>query len=366
MREYIFKHFSIPDIARLLALSSCTCLFLSTAQADQILLKDGDRVTGDIVKKDGETVTVKSKNFGLITLKWEDVDTIKTDQPLNVVLPGDRTVRAPIATEQGRIVVGAPGAAQTVPPSDIVALRDDAEQRAYERFLHPGLFDLWTITGSLNIAGVKGNAESSTLTSPISFVRASNSSRTSAYFNSIRATATVDGVNAQTAQAIRGGWAYDRNITKKVFFNGFNDYEYDKFQALDLRVVLGAGLGYKLWTAENGQFSLVGGAAWNHEKFGPAEPALPFTRNSAEAYWGDDFNYKLNTRTTLLQSFRMFNNLSNGGEYRMNFDAGATTALMKWLTWTIELSDRYLSNPVPGRKSNDFLYSTGFGFSFAH
>jgi hypothetical protein len=46
----------------------------------------------------------------------------------------------------------------------------------------------------------------------------------------------------------------------------------------------------------------------------------------------------------------------------MNFDIRASTSLMRWLTWNIALSDR---NPVPGRKKNDFLYSTGFGFTFA-
>jgi hypothetical protein len=50
----------------------------------------------------------------------------------------------------------------------------------------------------------------------------------------------------------------------------------------------------------------------------------------------------------------------------MNFDTGATTVLFRWLTWNIALSDRYLTNPAPGRKSNDFLYSTGFGFTFVH
>ena len=29
------------------------------------------------------------------------------------------------------------------------------------------------------------------------------------------------------------------------------------------------------------------------------------------------------------------------------------------------LSERYLSDPVPGRKKSDFLYSTGLGFSWA-
>ena len=361
-------HGSMPFLTfgRLIAVAAGVCLCLGTALADQIVLKDGDRITGDILKKDADTITIKSKNFGnAVTIKWDAIDTIKTDQPLNVVLPGDKTVKAKIETQNGRIQVDTPGTPQIVPPGDIVALRNDAEQRAYERFLRPGLLDLWTITGSVNIAGSKGNAETSTLITPINFVRASNTSRTTAYFNSIRSTATINGVDAQTAKAIRGGWAYNRNLTKRVYFNGFNDYEYDKFQSLDLRVVLGAGLGYLVWNGERGKLGVVGGFDWNHEKFGPAAPAAPFSRNSAEAYWGNDFNYNLNSRTTLVQSFRMFNNLSQSGEYRVNFDTGLRTALFKWLNWNLSLSDRYLSNAVPGRKNNDLLYSTGFGFTFA-
>jgi hypothetical protein len=42
-------------------------LFFPTVFADQITMKDGDRVTGAIVKKDGDSLTVKSKNFGTVT-----------------------------------------------------------------------------------------------------------------------------------------------------------------------------------------------------------------------------------------------------------------------------------------------------------
>jgi putative salt-induced outer membrane protein YdiY len=332
--------------------------------ADLIVLKDGDRVTGDIVGKAGGKLTVQSKNFGLITVNWDDIETINAQNPLYVVLPGDRTVKATIQSRDGRIQVAAPDAPQTVEPGEIVALRNEAGQAAYERMLRPGLLDLWTITGSLNIAGTKGNAETSTITTPINFLRASNTSRTTAYFNSIRATATINGVDAQTAQAVRGGWGYNRNLTSRIFATTFNDYEFDKFQSLDLRVVLGGGLGYQIWTAERGRLAAVAGAAWNREKFDPVD-AERFTRNAAEAYWGNDFNYKLNARTSLVQSFRMFNNLSQTGEYRMNFDIGAATQLTKWLTWNVSLSDRFLSNPVPGRQKNDLLYTTGLGFTFA-
>jgi hypothetical protein len=340
-------------------------LLASAASADQISMKDGDRITGDIVKKDGDTVTVKSKNFGTVTLKWTDVATVKSDQPINVSLSDGKTVKANIETRDGRIQVAAPGAPQTVDPKDVVTLRNDAEQKIYERFLHPGLLDLWTITGGLNLAGAKGNAQTFTLTTPINFVRASNTTRTTAYFNSIRSSATVNGVDSQTAEAVRGGWAYNRDLTKKIFANLFNDYEYDKFQALDLRVVIGGGAGYNLWSRETSRLSVVGGIDWNREAFGASGSSAAFTRNSAEFYWGNDFNYKLNSRTSLVQGFRMFDNLSNSGEYRINADLGATTQLTKWLNWNIALSERYLSDPVPGRKKSDFLYSTGVGFSWA-
>lgn len=332
--------------------------------ADQVVLKDGDRVTGSIVKKDGQTVTVQSKNFGLVTLKWDDIATVKTEQELNVVLAGEKVVKGRLAGADGRVAIEGTGVRQTAESGAVVALRNDAEEKAYQRLLKPGLLDLWTITGSLNIAGTKGNARTSTLTTPISFARASRTSLTTAYFNSIRSAATVDGVDAQTARAVRGGWGYSRNLTQRVLANAFNDYEYDKFQSLDLRVVLGGGLGYQAWKSEEGRLALVGGAAWNREKFSPTGRA-EFTRNSAEAYWGDDFSYKLSGRTNLTQAFRMFNNMSQSGQYRMNFDVGATTQLSRWLVWNVAVSDRYLSNPVAGRKKNDLLYTTGLGFTFA-
>lgn len=337
-------------------------LLTQIAFADQFTMKDGDRVTGEIIKKEGDILTVKTINFGIVTMRWDDIATIRTERPVNVVLPDGNTVKENLETRDGQIQVGS----RTLPPADIKTLRDDDTQKAYERLLHPGLLDLWTVTGSLNLAGTKGNAETSTLTTPFSFVRASNTTRTTAYFNSIRSSATINGVDSQTARAVRGGWGYSRNIRPKIFGNVFNDYEYDKFQNLDLRVVIGGGLGYQIWTRDTGRLSVVSGIAWNREAFTYSpEKKVAKVRNSAEFYWGNDFNYKLNTRTTLAQTFRMFNGLTSGGNYRVNFDMSASTQIVKWLSWNIAFSDRYLSAPVEDRKSNDFLYSTGVGFTWA-
>ena len=51
--------------------------------------------------------------------------------------------------------------------------------------------------------------------------------------------------------------------------------------------------------------------------------------------------------------------------YRVNFDLSAVTAIRKWFGWQFTVSDRFLSNPIAGRKDNDILISTGLRLTFA-
>jgi hypothetical protein len=337
----------------------------SLASADQITAKNGDRITGSIVSKDEKTLTVKTDVFGLITIPWDQVQTVSADQPVNVVLSSGETLRGTIRPREQRVEIEASDSRREVALADIAALRDASEQRDYERLMSPGLMDLWAGTVTLGFAGTLGNARTRTFTTGLNAARVTTSDKTAIYFNAIRASALIDGISANTAQAVRGGWSYSRNLSSRVFVNGFNDYEYDRFQNLDLRFVLGGGFGFIAWRDESGRLDLLGGGAYNRESFTPSPPAAAFTRDSAEAYFGDDFTYKLNAVTSLYQNLRFFPNVSNTGEYRLNFDMGASTTLAKWLVWNLSLSNRLLSNPVPGRQKNDLLYSTSIGVTFA-
>ncbi len=339
---------------------SLACLSLSTAEADQVVLKNGDRVTGAIVKKDGKNLTIKTDQFGVVTTSWDQVASVQADKPVNVVLPDGRTVQGTIATTNGRLEVATKDARLTLEPAEIVTIRNDDEERAYERLQKPGWGELWTGGGSVGFAGTSGNARTLTFTTAINAARITNTDKFSVYFNAIKASALVNGKNSDTAQAVRGGLGYDHNLTPRLFLNLFNDYEYDKFQNLDLRFVVGAGLGFHAVKTERSRLDLLGGIDFNHSSF-----STPLIRDSAEIYFGDDYNYKLNAATSFYQDFRMFNDLSNIGTYRMNFDVGASTKFSKWLSWNLALSDRYLNHPAPGRKTNDFLYTTGLGITFA-
>lgn len=341
----------------------CLCLagsFSTPVWADQIVLKNGDRVSGTIVKKDGKEITIKAANFGLITTAWDQVESITADQPVTVVLQGGNTVRGTLATADGKVGVTTERTRVSVTPAEILTLRNAEEQQAYERKLRPGWRQLWAGTATLGLAGTSGNAKTLTFTTGVNAARVTNTDRTSIYFNVIRASALVNGKTADTAEAVRGGIGYDHNLSKRLFLNAFNDYEYDRFQNLDLRFVLGGGLGFHALKTERSGLDLLAGVDYNHSTF-----STPLTRNSAEVYWGDDYSLKLTSATSLVQSFRMFNDLTNTGTYRMNFDVGASTKIAKWLSWNLALSDRYLNHPAPGRKSNDFLYTTGVGVTFA-
>jgi putative salt-induced outer membrane protein YdiY len=348
----------------LLRLSLVVCLLVPLACADEILLKNGDRVTGTIVKLSGGTLIFKSASAGTLTVPWEQVRAVKADVPVFVDLGDGKAVRATLSMNGDRVEVVSDGGRRDAELSGIKILRDEAEQKSYERLLAPSWGDLWAGGVTFGFAGTQGNAETRTLTAAFNVARVTNADKTTVYLNAINASATLNGLDAATARAIRSGWAYSKNVSGRMFVNVFNDYEYDRFQNLDLRFVLGGGLGYIAWKTDRGRLDLLGGLAYNREKFSPPR-GVSFTRDSAEAYFGNDVAYKLNERTSLYQNLRIFPNLSNGGEFRMNFDAGANTRLVRWLAWTVGLSDRYLSNPVPGRFKNDFLYTTGIGITFS-
>jgi putative salt-induced outer membrane protein len=169
-----------------------------------------------------------------------------------------------------------------------------------------------------------------------------------------------------TAHAIQGGARLDFNLTPRTFVFGLADFGYDEFQHLDLRSVFGGGLGVHLIKNTSTTLDVFGGGDYHREKFSPNPPLVVtgVTRNTAEVLVGEELSWKMNQRISLNERFSAFPNMSDIGQYRFQFDASAAAKLKNWLSWQITFSDRYLSNPLPGLKSNDQLLSTGLRLNF--
>lgn len=356
---------------KLSTLAVCLVLLPGATLADQLTLTNGDRISGKIIKKDGDALVMKTDLMGDVTLKWISVASVVTEAPITVVLPEGKSVRGTITTADGKAVVtGESGTTETTLPA-ISALRNESEQHKYERYLRPPWSDLWVGFIDFSIASASGNARTLVYTTSMNANRVTPRDKLSLHFNQIYSKGLLANQLVATASAIRGGWSYDHNLSPRVFWNVFNDYEYDRFQNLDLRSVLGTGVGYHLVKSERGTFDLLGGGSWNREQYAtPLQSELagqigPTVRNSGEIYVGDDLVWKLTGFSNIKQDFRTFFNASNLGEYRANFDLGLDTRIMRKLAWQVTISDRYITNPAPGRKTNDLLISSGIRYTFS-
>src|SRR5437016_2479172 len=69
---------------KLLLLCLVNVLLVSVGRADQITLTNGDRITGSIKSSDGTALTIKTDYAGELTVKWEAIKSISSDQPLYV------------------------------------------------------------------------------------------------------------------------------------------------------------------------------------------------------------------------------------------------------------------------------------------
>jgi putative salt-induced outer membrane protein YdiY len=347
----------------IITITACAFLFCVHSQADQVTVENGDRVSGNIVKSDRNSMTMKTEFFGEVTIPWDAIGEIVSDQELFVTAANGQVLVGTVSTTGSRLQVRI-SQADTVPVEMAVVenLRSQAAQDAYEaeieRLRDPGLLDFWSgyIDGGFSFSG--GNADTSAIATSMRTRRTTQRDRISIYATTLFAQNSNSGVTETTANAIRGGTRYEVTVSDRLFTFGFLDLEFDEFQALDLRSVLGGGLGWHVQDTDRTVFDVFSGGSFNQEFF------TSETRRSGELVLGQELTYKLVESTSLSERFSFYPNLSNTGEYRLQFDTTLTTDLAKWLAWHFTISDRFLSNPIPGVKRNDVLVTTGVRFSF--
>ncbi len=326
------------------------CFVSTLVLADQVTLKNGDRLTGSITTADDKSLNLKTDYAGDLTIKWDSVESISSDQPLYVTPKTGVTVVGPVSTSDGKLQVATKNAGTIAVAKDSVkTVRSESEQRAigaWGGFLDSGL--------SLS----RGNADTTNFTIGATATRMTDKDKASAFINSIYSSGTTNGVTLTTASAIHAGLRFDFNLSDKSFAFAFTDFDHDRFQQLDLRNVIGGGLGYHIVKTDITNFDIFGGGSFNQEYF------TTLTRRSGEALVGESFDHKLSSAFSVKERLEFYPDLSSMGDYRVVFDTAAITKLSKFLSWQVDASDRYITNPVNGLKGNDLLFTTGIRVAF--
>lgn len=348
------------------------CGMCFSTQADTLTLKNGDRISGQIIKSDGKKITVKTEFMGTVEITWEAVDVMASTEPVYLTLTDNQTVIGKVSASGDQYEVETKETGKVkVAKASIASVRNAAEFNAWkaevDRLKNPGLLDLWAGALDVGLSLARGNAEANTFTLAANAVRATPRDKITVYATSIRASARkrTETDFAQVANAIRGGGRYDVNLSSRSFVFGSGDLEFDEFQNLDLRMSLGGGAGYKVIKNDSTTFDVFGGGAYTKEYFAAGNP---LSRSRGEVLVGEELTHKLSARSFLRERLVFFPNMSQRGEYRMQFDTSLVTNLNRWLAWQVTYSNRYLSNPpvvLPALKKSDSLLTTGLRLTFA-
>ncbi len=344
-------------------------LWAIPALADQIVLKNGDRLTGSIAKSDGKVLVIKTDYAGDVTVKFDAIQSITSAGDLNVSLAG-KTVVGPVTTSGDDVVVATRTAGPVeAPKASVTMLRSPAEQAAYEKSLHPGLLEGWNGGLNLGFALTRGNSETKNLNIAFNATRKGFHDKLTLYTNSIYAANDLPTASPHTtANAIGGGARYDHDFAPRVFGFVNGDFYHDALQHLDLRSTAGGGIGWHAIKHDPTTLDLLAGVNYTHESYAvPINPPDPSkTRNQAGLTLGDAFMHKVGKGTVITQSLFFYPDLSQTGQYRGTFNFGTVTKLNKWLGWQNSFADIYVSNPPSGTKKNDLQLATGLNVSFTH
>jgi len=339
-------------------------LFLQISFADQVVLKNGDRLSGTIEKSDAKTLVIKTEFAGEVSIQWPAVQQINSTEPLHVSLTNGQTLVGPVTTTEGNVAVATASGTVTQPIADVQKLRNDAEESLYQKTLHPGLLQAWQGGANVGFALTRGNSETKNLALAFTADRKTLHDHLGLYANSVYASNDAPGaVPSTTANSTQAGARFDRNLADRWFGFVNADFQTDALQDLDLRSVFGGGLGLHAIKNERTTLDFLGGLNYTRENY---SGLTGVDHNLIAATLGEELFHKLGLSTVLTEKLYFFPDFNQAGEFRGTFNLGTVTKINKWLGWQNAFGDIYVTNPPAGKRQNDILLTTGLNISFTH
>lgn len=323
------------------------CSLTLPALADTIWLNNGDRLTGEIVLLDGGKLALKTKYAGRVLIDWEDIDTLRSDQPLLVKRSGFEGQHSQHLQAAGTGMVRVVnGQSQTVPLAEIKQLVPP--RPLIKDFVWEGNLD-----AKLELERNQDDTDE---------YRLKGDSRIShgAWRHVFKGELEHETKNAQKVEQ---NWQFDydldRFITEQWFVRNSVHEQRDEFESIDRTSSYGIGPGYRFWDDELGRFELI--AQYQryklHADASSSEPGdTSFDAGSIE--W--DYKRLLaGTRVELYSTGNLALPLVDQVDYVFEGEAGLRYRVNEWA----RISLLYELNQTRGlgQVSSDRQYMLGFG-----
>lgn len=317
--------------------------------ADEIIFKNGDKLTGTIVQMTEGELVIDTAVAGKVTVKLADVQTFSTDNPLELRFTDGSRIKQPVSKSDQPGSVTAPGPAGA--PASTFTLDQVAS-------INPP-YDTWT--GNLIVGGMVsfGNTQAQQLNVGLDLQRRTEKDRIAVGGNYRfgRQRNPDTGISSTTTDDWRLYGQYDYFLDEKLYLFGRLDVLSDNIADLNIRFSPTVGLGYLWVDTAKITFRTEAGLGWTYEDFDATGSTDYFTARLAYGYTN-----QLRDGVLLFHNFEYLPSLEDLSVYRLNADLGLRVDLTDVIFAEGKIDWRHFSDPPPGTFENDtrILLSIGW------
>lgn len=320
--------------------------------ASKITLKNGDILSGTIIRKEGSHLILSTTYAGKIKIQWSEITSLTADKPLVLVLKNDTSI------ENARLTAGITGTS-TVTAENIdqpfdVSLSDI-------KYINPSIEVSGKgikVTGRINAGTIitSGNTESETYNLDTEVVLRSRDNRTTLGAKHYRASED----NIESENNTIANLQYDHFLTSKRYVYGNTTFARDKFADQKLKSTIGLGYGHQFWESDTRNLSVEGGLAFvNEDNFVAADDSYTAAR------WAVDYDQKLyKNKIVLFHKNEGLQSLSDSADLSIISETGLRFPLLSGMFASIQANIDWEKTPPPGTKSTDrkLLFNLGYAW----
>jgi putative salt-induced outer membrane protein YdiY len=323
-------------------------------RADEVLLKNGDRLTGKIETFADGKLIFKSDVADAVTIPVAKIQTFSSDSPIQVHLKDGTVFNVRVFSAQAdhfAIQTTETLQAQEFRLADIVSINPPAKPKPK-----------WSGDISAGFTSTHGNTRTETASASANIMRRTEKDRTqlSADYARGRQEDPDTGEKKTTEDWWRTRAKYDYFFTKKMY--GYMDgrYEKDAIAELDRRVIVGGGAGYQWIESDDMNFSTEIGLASLYEKFDNQDDS----NSELSAQAGYHFDKRIIKAVKFIHDLTYYPSIEKFSDYYLTSTAELRANFTARMFTNFKVIFGYDATPAPGQGSTDVKYIWGLGLSF--
>jgi len=329
-------------------LALCVVLLVcSYAAADEIILTNGDKLTGKIIEVKEGVLTLETSYSEPVKLQFDAVQKMSSSEPVELHLADGEVLKGRITTnadKQVSVEAGSGRESVTVALENIAALNPPPKKPV-------------TWKGNISLGGNWQDGNTDTMNVSVGALATRRSENDRFLINFLYNKSEDNG--QRTAENTYGQLKYDYFLSPKWYLYLNIDMLSDEFKDINFRTSVGPGVGYQVWEDENRLLGLEAGLSYTSEDRDIGEDT-----DWLSARVGVNFLYKLFDRIVFTDQFVIYPNLDDTGEYTLRNEAALVTDI--GASWAFRLANIWERNsdPGPDLEQDDFTTILGLQYSF--